>query len=136
MTFIFVTVYTDVDFTYLGLTPARVVVRRAIPGFVRTFRRHQPKRHLHIGPTQRLLRRQRDQWYLLLLQRHPHRTPPLEEKVRISDGEIFRVLTSSVSSSELLDGSSFGDRKISNIQPQNRGGGSKPTGTSYNFDKV
>ena len=30
----------------------------------------------------------------------------------------------------------FGDRKISNIQPQNRGGGTKPTGTSYNFDKV
>ena len=31
----------------------------------------------------------------------------------------------------------FGDRKISNIQPQNRGGGvAKPTGTSYNFDKV
>ena len=30
----------------------------------------------------------------------------------------------------------LGDRKISNIQPQNRGGGSKPTGSSYNFDKV
>ena len=31
----------------------------------------------------------------------------------------------------------FGDRKISNIQPQNRGGRvTKPTGTSYNFDKV
>ena len=30
----------------------------------------------------------------------------------------------------------FGDHKISNIQPQNRGGGvTKPTGTSYNFDK-
>ena len=29
----------------------------------------------------------------------------------------------------------FGDRKISNIQPQNRGV-SKPTRTSYNFDKV
>ena len=29
----------------------------------------------------------------------------------------------------------FGDRKISNIQPQNRGS-TKPTGTSYNFDKV
>ena len=31
----------------------------------------------------------------------------------------------------------FGDRKISNIQPQKKGGGcTKPTGTSYNFDKV
>ena len=29
----------------------------------------------------------------------------------------------------------FGDRK-SNTQPQNRGGVTKPTGTSYNFNQV
>ena len=40
-------------------------------------------------------------------------------------------------SSDIEQQPPFGDRKISNIQPQNRGGGgSKPTGTSYNFDKV
>ena len=38
-------------------------------------------------------------------------------------------------SSDIEQQPPFGDRKISNIQPQNRGG-SKPTGTSYNFDKV
>ena len=40
-------------------------------------------------------------------------------------------------SSDIEQQPPFGDRKISNIQPQNRGGGgSKPTGTLYNFDKV
>ena len=39
-------------------------------------------------------------------------------------------------SSDIEQQPPFGDRKISNIQPQNRGGGSKPTGTSYNVDKV
>ena len=40
-------------------------------------------------------------------------------------------------SSDIEQQPPFGDRKISNIQPQNRGGGvTKPTGTSYNFDKV
>ena len=40
-------------------------------------------------------------------------------------------------SSDIEQQPSIGDRKISNIQPQNRGRGStKPTGTSYNFDKV
>ena len=39
-------------------------------------------------------------------------------------------------SSDIEQQPPFGDRKISNIQPQNMGGGSKPTGTSYNFDKV
>ena len=40
-------------------------------------------------------------------------------------------------SSDIEQQPPFGDRKISNIQPQNRGGGvKKPTGTSYNFDKV
>ena len=39
-------------------------------------------------------------------------------------------------SSDIEQQPTFGDRKISNIQPQNRGGGTKPTGTSYNFDKV
>ena len=40
-------------------------------------------------------------------------------------------------SSDIEQQPPFGDRKISNIQLQNRGGGgSKPTGTSYNFDKV
>ena len=38
-------------------------------------------------------------------------------------------------SSDIEQQPPFGDRKISNIQPINRGG-SKPTGTSYNFDKV
>ena len=32
-------------------------------------------------------------------------------------------------SSDIEQQPPFGDRKISNIQPQNRGGGSKPTGT-------
>ena len=39
-------------------------------------------------------------------------------------------------SSDIEQQPPFGDRKISNIQPQNRGGVTKPTGTSYNFDKV
>ena len=40
-------------------------------------------------------------------------------------------------SSDIEQQPPFGDRKISNIQPQNSGGGgTKPTGTSYNFDKV
>ena len=40
-------------------------------------------------------------------------------------------------SSDIEQQPPFGDRKISNIQPQKRGGGvTKPTGTSYNFDKV
>ena len=40
-------------------------------------------------------------------------------------------------SSDIEQQPPFGDRKISNIQPQNRGGGvTKPTGISYNFDKV
>ena len=40
-------------------------------------------------------------------------------------------------SSDIEQQPPFGDRKISNIQPQNRGGGStKPSGTSYNIDKV
>ena len=39
-------------------------------------------------------------------------------------------------SSDIEQQPPFGDRKISNIQPQNRGGGTKPAGTSYNFDKV
>ena len=39
-------------------------------------------------------------------------------------------------SSDIEQQPPFGDRKISNIQPQNRGGSTKPTGTSYNFDKV
>ena len=40
-------------------------------------------------------------------------------------------------SSDIEQQPPFGDRKISNIQPQNRGGGcTKPTGRSYNFDKV
>ena len=40
-------------------------------------------------------------------------------------------------SSDIEQQPPFGDRKISNIQPQNRGGGvTKPTRTSYNFDKV
>ena len=38
-------------------------------------------------------------------------------------------------SSDIEQQPPFGDCKISNIQPQNRGG-TKPTGTSYNFDKV
>ena len=37
-------------------------------------------------------------------------------------------------SSDIEQQPPFGDRKISNIQPQNRGV-TKPTGTSYNFDK-
>ena len=39
-------------------------------------------------------------------------------------------------SSDIEQQPSFGDRKISNIQPQNRRRGTKPAGTSYNFDKV
>ena len=39
-------------------------------------------------------------------------------------------------SSDIEQQPPFGDRKISNIQPENRGGVTKPTGTSYNFDKV
>ena len=41
-------------------------------------------------------------------------------------------------SSDIEQQPPFGDRKKkeSNIQTQNRGGGTKPTGTSYNFDKV
>ena len=41
-------------------------------------------------------------------------------------------------SSDIEQKPPFGDCKISNIQPQNKGGGAvtKPTGTSYNFDKV
>ena len=41
-------------------------------------------------------------------------------------------------SSDIEQQPPFGDRKISNIQRQNRGGGgvTKPAGTSYNFDKV
>ena len=39
-------------------------------------------------------------------------------------------------SSDIEQQPPFGDRKISSIQPQNRGGVTKPTGTSYNFDKV
>ena len=39
-------------------------------------------------------------------------------------------------SSDIEQQPPFGDCTMSNIQPQNRGGGSKPTGTSYNFDKV
>ena len=37
-------------------------------------------------------------------------------------------------SSDIEQQPPFDDRKISNIQPRNRGGGStKPTGTSYNY---
>ena len=39
-------------------------------------------------------------------------------------------------SSDIEQQPPFGDRKLSNIQPQNRGGGFKTKGTSYNFDKV
>ena len=40
-------------------------------------------------------------------------------------------------SSDIEQQPPFGNRKISNIQSQNREGeGRKPTGTSYNFDKV
>ena len=39
-------------------------------------------------------------------------------------------------SSDIEQQPPFGDRKISNIQPQNWGGATKPTGTSYNFYKV
>ena len=39
-------------------------------------------------------------------------------------------------SSDIEQQPPFGDRKISNIQPQNTGGAAKPTGTSYNFDKM
>ena len=39
-------------------------------------------------------------------------------------------------SSDIEQQPPFGDRKISNIQPKIGGGGTKPTGTSYNFDKV
>ena len=41
-------------------------------------------------------------------------------------------------SSDIEQQPPFGDRKISNIKPQNMGGGlfTKPIGTSYNFDKV
>ena len=48
----------------------------------------------------------------------------------------YRKLEEQDKSSDIEQQPPFGDRKISNIQPQNRGGGSKPTGTSYNFDKV
>ena len=38
-------------------------------------------------------------------------------------------------SSDIEQQPPFGDRKISNIEPQHRGGGvTKPTGTSYNFE--
>ena len=39
-------------------------------------------------------------------------------------------------SSDIEQQPPFGDRKISNIQPKKKGGVTKPTGTSYNFDKV
>ena len=39
-------------------------------------------------------------------------------------------------SSDIEQQPPFCVRKISNIQPRNRGRGTKPTKTSYNFDKV
>ena len=39
-------------------------------------------------------------------------------------------------SSDIKQQPPFGDRKYSNTLAQRRGGGTKPTGTSYNLDKV
>ena len=49
-------------------------------------------------------------------------------------GQMYPVELEQDKSSDIEQQPPFGDRNISNIQPQNRRG--KPTGTSYNFDKV
>ena len=53
-----------------------------------------------------------------------------------TDSFAFECVLEQDKSSDIEQQPPFGDRKISNIQPQNRWGGSKPIGTSYNFDKV
>ena len=45
-------------------------------------------------------------------------------------GDLITQYEEQDKSSDIEQQPPFGDRKISNIQPQNRGGGSKPTGTS------
>ena len=58
-----------------------------------------------------------------------------EELYEIRKQNMKGVIIEQDKSSDIEQQPPFGDHKISNIQPQNRGG-SKPTGTSYNFDKV
>ena len=68
---------------------------------------------------------------------HESQTPRGEPHYRLHTTKGISVnLQEQDKSSDIEQQPPFGDRKISNIQPQNRGGGSKPTGTSNNFDKV
>ena len=73
-------------------------------------------------------------WQALLSQ-----TPRGEPHYRLHTAKGISVnLQEQDKSSDIEQQPPFGDRKISNIQTQNRGGVvvTKTTGTSYNFDKV